>query len=419
MKRRTVIIALLAVAILAAVGAFLISNGKSKPFEFRTQKVTRGPISSVVTATGTLNALITVQVGTQVSGTISKLYVDFNSKVRKGQIIAQLDTTFLSASVQQAEANLEKAKAQFNDAKRTLTRMKSLFDKNLASQADLDASTTAYETAAATMKQAQAQLDGARINLQYATIRAPIDGVVISRNVDVGQTVAASLQAPTIFTIANDLTKMQVQASVDEADIGQVKVGMPVTFTVDAYPNEVFRGEVSQIRLAPVIVQNVVNYTVIIDVPNREMKLMPGMTANVTILTAHRDDVLRIPALALHFRPSQEMIDAGLISDTLKLAGRPGMRGDQAAQLRRPDSRSVVSAGHHDGFGVVWVLDARGKLKPVSVKTGITDGTYTEVAEGSLRVGDEVVLGAIDVAANTQRTQNNPFAPRFGGGGRR
>ena len=435
MKRRTLIIAMPCVVILLAAAGLYLRNGKSDDFQFRTDTVKQGNISVVVTATGTLSAVITVQVGSQVSGNIEKLYADFNSRVRRGQIVAELDTTFLKAALNEAEANVQRAKVQLADAKRNLDRTTVLFTKNLVAQLDLDAARTTYEAASATVKQMQAQMDRARVNIDYATIRSPIDGVVISRNVDVGQTVAASLQAPVLFSIANDLTKMQVQASVDEADIGRISVGLPVTFTVDAYPNEMFTGTVSQVRLAPVIVQNVVNYTVIIDVPNKDLKLMPGMTANVSVLVAERDSVVKVPALALTFRPTQSLIDAGLVN----LPHRPdsGSNGNRS----RPDRGGMGMQGRGFGQGgpggmqgpgmpgpgqgqrrqggILWVMDSKGTLNPVPVRTGLSDGTSTEIVAGNVKPGDKVVLGVIDPNPTAQGpSQNNPFAPqRMGGGG--
>lgn len=244
MKNRFVLILILSIIVLGAGGFLYFSNGSSPEVMYRMDKVTRGDLQVVVTATGTLSAVRTVQVGTQVSGTIAKLYADFNSIVKKGQVVALIDPTFLEASVKDAQANLQRAKAQANESKRSFNRSKTLLGKGLTSQADYDAAITAYESNSAVQKQAQAQLDRAEINLRYATIKAPIDGVVISRAVDVGQTVAASLSAPTIFTIANDLTKMQVQANVDEADIGKVQVGQEVKFSVDAYAETPFRKSV-------------------------------------------------------------------------------------------------------------------------------------------------------------------------------
>ncbi|MBP1691405.1 MAG: efflux pump, family, rane fusion protein [Bacteroidetes bacterium] len=302
-------IALISVAAIAAA-YFLFFRGEKTTYEFRLDKISRGNITMNVTATGTINAVTTVAVGTQVSGIIAKLYADFNSIVKEGQVIAQIDPTFLQQSVKDASASLERAQAQYNDAQRSYERTKSLFEKNLESQATYDAALTALESNRAVLKQAEASLDRAKINLAYATIYAPINGVVIDRQVNVGQTVAASFSSPTLYTIANDLHKMQVQATIDESDIGQISVGQEATFTVDAYPDDIFRGTVSQIRLAPVTIQNVVNYTVVVDVDNKQLKLMPGMTANVKILVGSREDALRVPNMALRFQPPSDLIDS-------------------------------------------------------------------------------------------------------------
>jgi RND family efflux transporter, MFP subunit len=280
----------------------------------------RGEIVSSVTATGTVNAVTTVLVGTQVSGTIKTLYVDFNSPVKKNQLIAQIDPATFEAQVEQAKANLFSAKANLDkseatviDAKRTMERNRELVSENLIAQSDFDTAETNYETAKASVSAAKAQiaqteasLKFAETNLQYSRILSPVDGVVISRSVDVGQTVAASFQTPTLFTIAQDLTKMQIDTNVDEADIGKVSVGQKVDFTVDAYPEITFKGTVWQIRNAPIIVQNVVTYDVVIKVDNPELKLKPGMTANVSIITSFKKDILKIPNAALRFMPQEE-----------------------------------------------------------------------------------------------------------------
>lgn len=297
------------IAALAVSAYLLFFNNKDAQYTFRFDKISRGNLTVYVTATGTLNAVTSVDVGTQVSGIISKLYADFNSVVKAGDIIAQIDPTFLNQSVKNAQANVDKIQAQYNESQRTYERTKTLYDKQLESQANYDAALANAESDKASLKQAQAQLDLAKLNLQYATIYAPINGVVINRQVSVGQTVAASFSSPTLFTIANDLSKMQVEATVDESDIGSVSVGQLVTFTVDAYPNDNFTGKVSQIRLAPQIVSNVVNYTVIISVENDQLKLMPGMTANVKILVGEKKNVLSVSNLALRFQPPPELID--------------------------------------------------------------------------------------------------------------
>ena len=295
-------------------------------------KVERGEVDLIVTATGTINPVINVLVGSQVSGTIKALYADFNSQVKEGQVIAQIDPAIFQAQVDQAkanvlntqanllnaQANLVKAEVAVVDAKRNLDRNKPLLERQVIAQATLDTAQVNYDTAVAQIEVAKAQVDSskaqveqakaalnlAETNLRYATIRSPVNGTVISRNVDVGQTVAASLQAPTLFTIAKDLTKMQVDTNVSEADVGRITVGQDATFTVDAYPGRIFRGKVSEIRIAPIIVQNVVTYDVVIQVDNKDLKLKPGMTANVSVMIAHREGVLKIPNAALRFRAS-------------------------------------------------------------------------------------------------------------------
>jgi HlyD family secretion protein len=265
------------IIVVIVIGVILLfARNKSQSYNFRFDKVTQGDLTVFVTATGTINAVISVDVGTQVSGIIAKLYADFNSIVKKGQLIAQIDSTFLVQAVKDADANLDKAKAQYADSKRNFDREKVLLDRGLDSQLNYDAALTTKESNEANLKSAEAALDRAKINLAYATIYAPIDGVVINRAVNIGQTVAASFSSPTLFTIANDLKKMQVQTTVDESDVGRISIGQPATFTVDAYSDETFSGMVSQIRLAPQSIQNVVNYIVIIDVQNDQLKLMPG-----------------------------------------------------------------------------------------------------------------------------------------------
>ncbi len=308
MKKTAYISAIIVVALVAS-GYFVFGRRDSSKYTYRFDKVSKGDMSVYVTATGTISAVISVDVGTQVSGIITKLYADFNSQVKAGQVIAKIDTTFLYQSVLDAEASLERAKAQYADSKRTYEREKGLYDKGLESEQNYSAALTTYESNGAALKSAVSALDRAKINLAYATIYAPIDGVVVNRAVDVGQTVAASFSSPTLFTIANDLKNMQVQTTVDETDIGRVSIGQQATFTVDAYPSDKFTGVVSQIRLAPQSIQNVVNYIVIIDVNNDQLKLMPGMTANVSVLVASARDVLKVSNMALRFQPPTDIID--------------------------------------------------------------------------------------------------------------
>lgn len=297
------------IVVLAVSVFFLFAKRDSRKYDFRFDKVTQGDLMVYVTATGTINAVISVDVGTQVSGIVAKLYADFNSVVKEGQVIAQIDSTFLVQSVKDAEASRERSRAQFADSKRNLDRVTELYKKGLESELNFSAATTTFESNKAGLKQAEAALDRAKINLAYATIYAPIDGVVTDRKVNIGQTVAASFSSPTLFTIANDLHRMQVQTTVDESDVGRVSIGQQATFTVDAYPEDKFTGTVSQIRLAPQSIQNVVNYIVIVDVLNDQLKLMPGMTASVKILAASSTDVLKVSNMALRFQPPQDLID--------------------------------------------------------------------------------------------------------------
>lgn len=414
MRKKKIFIPIVIIVVLAGLSFWYFSSSSSSDVNYRFEKVQRGDIQVTVTATGTLSADTTVQVGTQVSGILSKINVDFNSKVKKGEVIAQIDPTVLQANVHDAEATLQRAQAQANNSKRAFDRMKALFEKNLASQADYDAALSAYESDQAQVKSAKVGLERAQINLNYATIRSPIDGVVISRAVDVGQTVAASLSAPTLFTIANDLTKMQVQADVDEADIGNVQVGQEVTFTVDAYPTQIFHGVVKQIRLLPQTVQNVVNYTVMIDVPNKDLKLLPGMTATVTILVSKKENVLKVPTIALRYQPMPDQIEqrkdsAGATGDSARAARRRMFM--QRMQQSEGGGGFFLSGGNGmegaqrmmqaRNFGRVWVLGKDKKLQPVFVKTGLSDGTYTEITQGNLQEGEQIVIGQLSAQVSS------------------
>ena len=425
-------------AVLAAVvaaGLRLLHGGP--PLAHLTAKVQRGEIRDVVDATGTVNAVITVQVGSQVSGTIARLNADFNSRVRHGDVIALIDPQLFAGALQQADADLQNARANVTAAKANLAKAdatqvqtKADYDRAAALVADkigtqqaLDLAQANYrsarasvDAAAASVLQAKAQVSQkaaavsvARANLDYTVIRSPIDGVVVARNVDVGQTVAASLQAPTIFTIAQDLTKMQVYAKVDESDVGRIRVRQPVTFKVDAFPKDLFRGFVSQVRMNPTTVQNVVTYDAIVDFANPELKLFPGMTAYVTIPVATAEDVVKIPNAALRYKPplSAEAVLAlyakyGLAEATQAAdpaasggggAAAPGGRGAAAAP--------AVPGGRRAARGdsaVVWKLRADGTLEPVKVGLGITDHTYTEVTRlivGAVKPGDDLVTSSV------------------------
>ncbi len=414
MKARKKYWYLIAVVAAAAGGSYYWTSSRiAEKITYRWEKIDRGDVSISVTATGTLNAVTTVQVGSQVSGTIAKLYADFNSVVKEGALLAQLDPTFLQATVNEQKANVDRARAQVNEAQRNVNRSKQLIEKSMIPQSEVDAATTSLESAQASLKQAEAALDRAQVNLHYATITAPISGVVISREVDVGQTVAASLQAPRLFTIANDLSKMQVQASVDEADIGSIKAGQEVGFRVDAYPEDRFTGIVSQIRLAPIITQNVVTYNVIIDVANPELKLMPGMTATVSIEVTSRDSVLRVPLMALKFTPPEQNSKSnGSSLQTASPAGNAQKPGERPTGERTKRNSSA---------GRVWTIE-NGQLKPLTLVRGIQNTRYCEIVESPLNEGDSVIVGTIGGPAQPTQT-TNPFMPRMpgggGGGGRR
>jgi HlyD family secretion protein len=412
---------------LAAGAYFIFRKSDKTAVEWKTARVERGDVTVTVTATGTLNALTTVQVGTQVSGTINRILVDFNSQVKQGQVIALLDTTYLSAAVEDASASLERNEIQVNQTKREFDRIKILFDEKVVAQADYDQALSAYETAVSSTRSAKANLNRAKINLKYATITAPISGVIVSRAVDVGQTVAASFNTPTLFTIANDLTKMQLQASIDEADIGKIKVDQEVSFTVDAFENQIFNGTVQQIRLQPTVLNNVVNYTVIIDVPNPDMKLLPGMTANITIKIAEAVGVLKVPASALRFRPPQEYIDKMMenLPDSVKqrFAAKQGTQGTSRSQAGASTTGQGGNMTSPEGQGrrersqggTLWATDGA-SIKAIRVKTGLSDGSYTQV-EGKIEEGQEIITGTnAQAAAKTQ--QQNPFAPSTPGGRR-
>jgi len=361
------------IMIVVAVAAFVLFGNKGNEPKYRTEKVTKGDIVMTVTATGTVNPVTTVLVGTQVSGTIKHLYVDFNSRVTKGQLIAQIDPALFEEQVSQAKANLlaakanlDKAEATLIDAKRTFERYSSLFSMSFIARSDLDTAETNYETSKAQVNvsraqvaQTEAALKNAETNLGYTRIVSPVDGTVVSRNVDVGQTVAASFQTPTLFTIAQDLTKMQIDTNVDEADIGKVMVGQDVEFTVDAYPDMTFMGKVGQVRIAPINVQNVVTYDVVITVDNPDLRLRPGMTANVSVIVAEKKEILKVPNAALRFKPSE--------------------RGKAVPQQK--------------GAGV-WIIE-KGNPKRIPVVAGIGDGAYTELVKGNIREGQEVIVESL------------------------
>ena len=387
--------------ILIAVWVFVmlkVFKKSDKELVIRTYVVEDYTVENTVTATGTIQPLEQVEVGTQVSGEIDKIFVDYNSVVKKGQLLAELDKSNLLENLRQAEASVRSAESELEYSKTSFERTKQLYEAKAATQIAYDESRNSLVKAETSLQNAVSNLDKAKVNLGYAEIYSPIDGVVLSREVEVGQTVAASYSTPTLFTIAHDLTQMKVEADVDEADIGQVQVGQKVTFSVDAYIDDVFYGEVQQIRLQPTTTNNVVTYTVIITAHNPDLKLLPGMTASVTIVT-EEETGLAIPTEALSFRPSEEFLS------------------QQGYKSTRPDFNGQPPFdGEFPGFGgkspeMVWVkID--GKMMPRPVKTGMSDGVYRIVEQGLMQ-GDSVVLSAnyVEKVTNAQKMGSNPFMP--------
>lgn len=420
-----------ALLLAAAAAAPWVASGckRSKPtVQWETAAADRGRIVARVTATGTLSALVTVQVGSQVSGRIQQLFADFNSPVKKGQLIAKIDPQLFQASLEAARANhaagqgnLAKAKVQASQAEIDFKRQSTLAERKLVAQADLDLARTNFEAAKAqiavalgNLQQAKAALNQAKVNLAYTNIVSPTDGVVISRNVDVGQTVAASLSAPTIFVIAEDLRKMQVNTSVAEADVGKLTAGMDAAFVVDAYPGERFKGKVRQIRNAAQTVQNVVTYDAVIDVDNAELKLRPGMTANVNFVFANRDNVLRVPNGALRFRPSSELFAA--------LGGGGQGQGIDGGAGPAPSARAGRRGGGPSDEApdrkTVWVL-ADGMPRMIKIQVGATDGSKTEVVDGPLAEGALVIVDATVTGGAKPSAGLLPGAPSRRAGGPR
>jgi HlyD family secretion protein len=420
MRKRRAWIAAALVAVVAA--GWLIERHFAAPTapSVKTAKVEVGKITARVTATGVLSALVTVQVGSQVSGRIQEIHADFNSPVKKGQLIAKIDPQLYQAAVEQAKANdlsaraaVQKSKAQALDSKRQYDRAKALRERSLIAQADCDTAETnsaqaeaGVAVAESAVEQAKAALHQAMVNLEYTNIISPTNGVVISRNVDVGQTVAASFQAPVLFTIAEDLQKMQVDTNVAEADVGKLKAGMDATFRVDSYPTETFHGTIRQIRNAPQTIQNVVTYDAVIDVSNEELRLKPGMTANVTVVYDQRDRVLKIPNTALRFKPPPDLIAASRTSSAKSIA-----EGEARGELRPPRPTGTSTTGAPDLPDRRTVYVKRGlQVAPVPVRIGLSDGSFTEIVEGALKAGDLVVVEA-------KADEKSPAGARPGGGG--
>ncbi|MBI4401740.1 MAG: efflux RND transporter periplasmic adaptor subunit [Nitrospirae bacterium] len=420
MRRAVWIVSILAVGL--AIGGYVFFGGERKaPIRYKTAPVARGTIVSVVTAIGTINPVVSVQVGSQVTGKVISLHADFNSVVKVGDVVARIDPSIYQARRDQAAANLAnakaavvKARADLAQRKRELDRAKVLLGQQFVSQNDVDVAATAYEgavaqldVASAQVKQAEAALNAAEMDLKYTVIRSPVNGIVIARNVEVGQTVTAGFQTPMLFLIALDLMKMQVDTNVSEADIGGIVEGKEATFTVDAYPGEQFRGAVRQVRNAPISVQNVVTYDVVIEVDNRDLRLKPGMTANASIIVSRKDQVLKVPNAALRFTPLNAERLAG------RMTGSGGSSADSAAKA----AHAVPAPGEPaTGSKAVWRVGPDGDPVSVPIQPGISDGNFTELVAGGLKEGDEVIVG-IEMPRESRNPHTLP--PGFGSGQRR
>ena len=404
MKKKTVIItASIVILLIALFFIFRPQKVDAERINIETAKSEPGTINKTITATGTLEALSTVEVGTQVSGIIENIFVDFNSYVKKGQLLAKIDTTNLAAALEQSQANLDNAKAELDFQQANYNRLAPINDKKLVSQADFDQTVYNLNKAKANYNNALAQHKKNKINLDYALIYSPISGIVLDRAVEEGQTVAASFNTPTLFTIANDLTQMKVEADVDEADIGQVEKGQRVEFTVDAYPDRIFKGEVTEVRLQPTVTNNVVTYSVIISAHNPDYKLLPGMTAEINIFVIEKKDILVVPSKALRFTPDQNLLFSYMNSQP-----RPEMPED-----REIPSFPGMDTDQPNNGKVVWVKKDS-VICPVPVETGIDDDINVEIISG-LEYGEEVIL-SMELTGKTKlpaaQTSGNPFMPR-------
>jgi HlyD family secretion protein len=411
MKKKVIIGSFVPIVIVGFVLGFTsLNSNKSSSTEYRTEAVDKGDIQDLVLTTGILNPVTLVDVGSQVSGIIENTYVDFNSEVKVGQAIAKIDQSSFLTKVHQSEANYKSAAASLEKAKVTLENLKNkhersleLFNKNLISYEEKENAEAQYlsaeadlQSAEAKLEQAKSQLESSQVDLAHTVIKSPIDGIVINKKVNVGQTVAASLQTPVLFQIANDLSEMQVECSVDEADIGKIKENQKVTFTVDAYPEESFAGTVKQVRYSPEIIQNVVTYTTIVEVKNQDMKLRPGMTATVSVVVDEAKNTLRVPTAALRFTPQLSSDETknifGDIRDERQVADRTnsGARGTSKANISR-----------------IWIIDENGNLKPVPIKTGVADSSYTEVSGEGLQEGQKVITAFASQAESSQNSKSN------------
>ena len=433
MKRNHIVAGVAAVALIL-VGAWLFRRAEaSEGTPYRLATVERGDVEMAITSTGTLNPVTTVQVGTQVSGKIVDLYADFNDRVEKGQLIARIDPMLQQQAVREAEAALARAQADLQRAEQEYERNRALYEQKVLTESEFNQVEYNRAVSRANLTSAQVNLERARQNLEYTQIYSPIDGIVVERNVEPGQTVAASMSAPQLFLIANDLAEMEILASVDESDIGRIEPGQTVRFTVQAYPDEVFEGTVRQVRLQSTVVENVVNYTAVIGVRNDSGRLLPGMTASVEFMVETAKDVLKVPNAALRFRPTEEMLAqvdlpaAGArrqgAQQGARASGGNGGNGEGGRVVRRGGEGPPTGEGQAGqggartgraggNFAMLWAGDSAGKLSVIPVRTGISDGTYTEVEGPGLREGMQIIAG-VNPTGNTTTT-TNPFQ---GGGG--
>ncbi len=399
-----------ALAVVAAV-AWFATRDRAAAAEYRLVPVERGDLTSVVSATGALQAVTTVEVGTQVSGQVSEILADFNSQVKKGELIARIDPTILQQAVRESSADLEKAQAQASQKKWAAERADTLYKGGLVPESDYRTAAADAATTQADLEAARVALDRARRNLGYTEIRSPIDGVVVERNVQVGQTVAASLQAPVLFRLAEDLSRLQILAAVDESDIGKIRADQEVEFTVQAYPEEKFRGKVSQVRLQSTTTENVVSYGVVVDVANADQRLKPSMTATVEFIVARAGDVLKVPNAALRVRPTEKMqaqlasLRQGARAEGQRTGDGNRKTGEGNRWRSRGDGQQARGAQPGQGMAIVWVSEGK-EIKPLRVRTGLTDGQETEVVSPELREGMQVVAGVLQ---QQSQTGSSPF----------
>ena len=432
MKKRKIVIITSIIGIIAIVMFFILRGETKQIIKIEKAAAVKGNIFNTVTATGTVAPIDKVDVGTQVSGVIKKIYVDFNSVVKTGQLLAELDRSTLNAILVQQQASLASAQNELTYQEQNFNRSKKLFESQMVSEVDYELAQYNYNNAKANVDRLKSSLEQAKVNLSYASICSPIDGVILARNVDAGQTVAASFSTPTLFSIAKDLTKMKVQANVDEADIGQVKLDQKVTFTVDAYPDDNFEGKVTQIRLNPTVSANVVTYQVIIEAPNPDLKLMPGLTASVSIITKNAENVVLVPAKALRFTPdadvsSKYIVKAFQRDSTMRRRNMGSSMNPVNAQSMTQGNSQTMRSGTGEGgysqggsktkpkkknFGSVWIMSGDTLIQKM-VRTGLENGTMVEIQRG-LKEGDSLIVASTKVLKNAKAAEaRSPFMPQM------